>query len=52
VYLAPKLIGAARAWSTSGRWPRWRAVPLEFTGVERVGPDLRVLARIPGRDRF
>ena len=28
------------------------AQPLEFTSVERVGPDLRVLARVPGRGHF
>jgi diaminohydroxyphosphoribosylaminopyrimidine deaminase/5-amino-6-(5-phosphoribosylamino)uracil reductase len=28
------------------------AVPLEFTSVERVGPDLRLVARIPGRADF
>jgi len=27
-------------------------VPLAFTSVEMVGPDLRVLARVPGRDNF
>ena len=29
-----------------------QAQALEFTHIERVGPDLRVLAQAPGRDRF
>jgi diaminohydroxyphosphoribosylaminopyrimidine deaminase/5-amino-6-(5-phosphoribosylamino)uracil reductase len=28
------------------------AIDLEFRAVDKVGPDLRVLARIPGRDSF
>jgi diaminohydroxyphosphoribosylaminopyrimidine deaminase/5-amino-6-(5-phosphoribosylamino)uracil reductase len=28
------------------------AVALEFSSIERVGPDLRVLARLPGRAAF
>jgi hypothetical protein len=27
-------------------------VPLEFTGVERIGADLRLLATLPGRADF
>ncbi|WP_119966038.1 bifunctional diaminohydroxyphosphoribosylaminopyrimidine deaminase/5-amino-6-(5-phosphoribosylamino)uracil reductase RibD [Simplicispira lacusdiani] len=29
-----------------------QGLALDFHGVERVGPDLRVLARVQGRDRF
>jgi diaminohydroxyphosphoribosylaminopyrimidine deaminase/5-amino-6-(5-phosphoribosylamino)uracil reductase len=29
-----------------------QAVPLAFRSTEMIGPDLRVLARIPGRDQF
>ena len=28
------------------------AVPLHFLSTESVGTDLRLLARIPGRDQF
>lgn len=53
VYLAPKLLGAGRAMAELGGLPGLEhAVPLEWREVERIGPDLRLLARIPGRDRF
>lgn len=53
VYLAPKLLGAGRGMAQFGPLQALNeAVPLQFHEVERVGPDLRVLARIPGRDRF
>ena len=29
-----------------------QGLALQFQGVERVGPDLRVLARVAGRDAF
>jgi diaminohydroxyphosphoribosylaminopyrimidine deaminase/5-amino-6-(5-phosphoribosylamino)uracil reductase len=29
-----------------------QAVPLSFSSAEMMGPDLRVIARIAGRDRF
>ena len=29
-----------------------QGIPLEFGAVQAVGPDLRVLARVNGRDRF
>ena len=53
VYLAPKLIGPGLEMASllplaqlSG------AVPLVFTSVSQVGPDIRIAARIPGRDQF
>lgn len=53
VYLAPKLIGPgmdmARLLPLAGLS---EAVPLVFTGADMVGPDLRITARIPGRDQF
>jgi diaminohydroxyphosphoribosylaminopyrimidine deaminase/5-amino-6-(5-phosphoribosylamino)uracil reductase len=53
VYLAPKLIGPGQGMVNIGPLATLAEAPaLEFTQVERVGPDLRVLARIPGRDRF
>jgi diaminohydroxyphosphoribosylaminopyrimidine deaminase/5-amino-6-(5-phosphoribosylamino)uracil reductase len=29
-----------------------QAIPLEFKSTEMLGPDLRIVARIPGRDQF
>jgi len=53
LYLAPKLIGEGRDMASFGPLTDLsQAVPLTFKSVERVGPDLRVLARIPGRDAF
>ena len=53
VYLAPKLIGQGRDMASFGPLTDLsQAVPLAFTSVEMVGPDLRVLARVPGRDNF
>jgi len=53
VYLAPKLIGLGREMAHFGPLADLgAAVPLEFRSSERVGPDLRVVARVAGRDRF
>ncbi len=53
VYLAPKLIGQGLDMAKLGPLPALsQAVPLEFKNVEMLGPDLRILARIPGRDQF
>jgi diaminohydroxyphosphoribosylaminopyrimidine deaminase / 5-amino-6-(5-phosphoribosylamino)uracil reductase len=53
VYLAPRLLGPGQGMVNIGPLAALdQAVALEFTQVERVGPDLRVLARMPGRDRF
>ena len=53
VYLAPKLLGAGQGMVNIGPLAGLGdATPLEFTEVERIGPDLRVLARIPGRADF
>jgi len=53
VYLAPKLIGLGREMAQFGPLADLgAAVPLEFRSSERVGPDLRVVARVAGRDRF
>lgn len=53
VYLAPKLIGPgldiARLLPLANLS---NAVPLQFTSVGLVGPDIRITARIPGRDQF
>lgn len=53
VYLAPKLIGLGREMAHFGPLEDLAAaVPLQFMSNERVGPDLRIVARVAGRDRL
>ncbi|WP_293640779.1 bifunctional diaminohydroxyphosphoribosylaminopyrimidine deaminase/5-amino-6-(5-phosphoribosylamino)uracil reductase RibD [Polaromonas sp.] len=53
VYLAPKLIGQGRGMADFGPLDDLaNAVPLEFKSTEILGPDLRIVARVCGRDRF
>jgi diaminohydroxyphosphoribosylaminopyrimidine deaminase/5-amino-6-(5-phosphoribosylamino)uracil reductase len=53
VYLAPKLLGQGRGMAQFGPLSELaQAVPLEFKSTQALGPDLRILARIPGRDQF
>ena len=53
VYLAPKLLGAGRGMVNIGPLTGLdQAVPLVFRETVQIGPDLRILARIPGRDDF
>ncbi|HSW18299.1 MAG TPA: bifunctional diaminohydroxyphosphoribosylaminopyrimidine deaminase/5-amino-6-(5-phosphoribosylamino)uracil reductase RibD [Ramlibacter sp.] len=53
VYLAPMLLGSAQGMTSLGPLISLdHGVALEFRSAEAVGPDLRVLARIPGRDAF
>lgn len=57
VYLAPKFIGsgmgmASQAHAGGPLTELAGALPLEFRSVERIGPDLRIVARVAGRDRF
>lgn len=53
VYLAPKLLGAGRGMVNIGPLSELaQAVPLAYRDTTLVGPDLRILARIPGRDVF
>jgi diaminohydroxyphosphoribosylaminopyrimidine deaminase/5-amino-6-(5-phosphoribosylamino)uracil reductase len=53
VYLAPKLLGQGQGMAGFGPLTDLaQAVPLHFLSSQTVGPDLRVLARIPGRDSF
>jgi len=53
VYLAPKLIGQGRGMAHFGPLQNLaQAVPLEFKSTAMLGPDLRVLARVCGRDVF
>jgi diaminohydroxyphosphoribosylaminopyrimidine deaminase/5-amino-6-(5-phosphoribosylamino)uracil reductase len=47
VYLAPKLIGHGRDMANFGPIAELAsALPLEFTSATRIGPDLRVVARV------
>lgn len=53
VYLAPKLVGQGRAMAHFGPLTDLaQAVPLEFLSSDMVGPDLRLIARVRGRDDF
>ncbi|MDD2919926.1 bifunctional diaminohydroxyphosphoribosylaminopyrimidine deaminase/5-amino-6-(5-phosphoribosylamino)uracil reductase RibD [Rhodoferax sp.] len=53
VYLAPKLIGQGRGMAHFGPLQDLaQAVPLEFKSTAMLGPDLRVVARVCGRDVF
>ncbi|HEY1392201.1 MAG TPA: bifunctional diaminohydroxyphosphoribosylaminopyrimidine deaminase/5-amino-6-(5-phosphoribosylamino)uracil reductase RibD [Methylibium sp.] len=53
IYLAPKLLGQGRSMASFGPLHRLQdAVELEFLDVEHVGPDLRIVARPPGRATF
>jgi len=53
VYLAPTLLGPGLGMASSGPLERLSdAQALQFQSAERIGPDLRVLARGLGRDRF
>jgi diaminohydroxyphosphoribosylaminopyrimidine deaminase / 5-amino-6-(5-phosphoribosylamino)uracil reductase len=53
VYLAPTLLGPGQGMANIGPLAGLaEAMPLEFTSVERVGSDLRVVARPPGRADF
>jgi diaminohydroxyphosphoribosylaminopyrimidine deaminase/5-amino-6-(5-phosphoribosylamino)uracil reductase len=53
VYLAPKLLGSGRGMVNFGPLESLaEAVELEFRDVEPVGRDLRLVARMPGRDSF
>ena len=57
IYLAPKLLGAK---DSNGRGMAdfapladlTHALPLDFVSVDKVGPDVRLLARVTGRDTF
>lgn len=53
VYLAPKIIGKGREMAGFGPLTDLgQALPLAFLSTDRVGPDLRIVARIEGRDAF
>jgi diaminohydroxyphosphoribosylaminopyrimidine deaminase/5-amino-6-(5-phosphoribosylamino)uracil reductase len=53
VYLAPKLLGQGAGLFSFGPLQQLAdGVPLHFSSVERVGDDLRIVARVQGRDAF
>ena len=53
VYLAPKLMGQGVDMTNFGPLQNLKdAVPLEFTSTAMLGPDLRIMAQIRGRDQF
>ncbi len=53
VYLGPKLIGQGRGMAGFGPLiDLAHAVPLTFKSAEMMGPDLRIVARVAGRDDF
>ncbi len=53
VYLAPKLMGQGADMAHFGPLTALsQALPLTFQSTALVGPDLRILARVTGRDAF
>ncbi|MDP1956449.1 MAG: bifunctional diaminohydroxyphosphoribosylaminopyrimidine deaminase/5-amino-6-(5-phosphoribosylamino)uracil reductase RibD [Polaromonas sp.] len=53
VYLAPKLIGDGAGMAELGPITELsKALELEFRATDRLGPDLRIVARVRGRDLF
>lgn len=53
VYLAPKLIGQGQGMAQFGPLNALtQAVTLEFKSTDKLGPDLRIVARVSGRDQF
>ncbi len=53
IYLAPKLLGSGLGLANIGPFTELsQAQALTFKSVEMLGPDLRIVARIPGREVF
>ena len=53
VYLAPKMLGQGLPMAQFGPLTALdQALPLVFKSVEPVGEDLRIVARVRGRDGF
>lgn len=52
-YLAPKLLGQGRGMAALPPLESLdQALALQFHALDRIGPDLRILARVAGRDQF
>ena len=53
VYLAPKLIGEGAGMASLGPFTQLsQALELDFRSADRLGPDLRIVARVRGRELF
>jgi diaminohydroxyphosphoribosylaminopyrimidine deaminase / 5-amino-6-(5-phosphoribosylamino)uracil reductase len=53
VYLAPKLLGQGAGMFNMGPLTALdQGTTLDFLSTEMVGPDLRIVARVRGRDKF
>ena len=53
VYLAPRLLGQGAGLSNFGPLQQLQdGVALHFSSVDRIGEDLRIVARVQGRDAF
>ena len=53
VYFAPKLLGSGQGMAAFGPLQSLtEAVGLQFQSVDRLGVDLRIVARVQGRDQF
>lgn len=53
LYLAPRLLGPGLGMAqTAPLQALADGTALEYVSVDRIGPDLRIVARVQGRDRF
>ena len=53
MYLAPKLLGPGQGIAAFGPLQSLsEAIELQFHSIDRVGADLRIVARVTGRDQF
>ena len=53
LYLAPKLLGPGNGMASFGPLQALSdAIELQFQSTDRVGADLRIVARVAGRDQF
>ncbi|MDH4418854.1 MAG: bifunctional diaminohydroxyphosphoribosylaminopyrimidine deaminase/5-amino-6-(5-phosphoribosylamino)uracil reductase RibD [Acidovorax sp.] len=53
IYMAPMLLGPGLGLAQMGPFEALaQGLKLDFISVEQLGPDLRILARVPGRDAF
>jgi diaminohydroxyphosphoribosylaminopyrimidine deaminase/5-amino-6-(5-phosphoribosylamino)uracil reductase len=52
-YFAPRLIGQGQGMANFGPLPALdAAIPLRYLSTDRIGDDLRIVARVVGRDVF
>jgi len=53
LYMAPKLLGTGQGVASFGPLQSLtEATQLQFKSTEMLGDDLRILARVTGRDQF